>query len=197
MMPRIGRTALISRRGLTAAIATLAATAGVVVGVAPGAAAPTTGSAALLPPNTVLSPPSLLNAPYVDILAATVDYRPALGRVSATVFLRGAPAPAALGGPAYSITLRGPFIGRGASIGAGVVGVPARGSLAVDRIGSGQDTVVPARISYNGASVVVTATDDRLANLPLTAFDVTATSAGNGTVTSPLGVDRVSGRLGG
>ncbi|MGU3291985.1 hypothetical protein [Williamsia sp. M5A3_1d] len=196
-MPRISRTAQIGRRGLTAAIATLAATAGVAIGVAPAGAAPGTGSAALLPPNTVVSPPSLLNAPYVDILAASVDYRPALGRIAATVYLRGAPAPAALGGPAYSLTLTGNDAFRGPSVGASAVGVPPRGSLGVDRTGPGQRISVPVRVSYNGASVIVTATDDRLANLPLTAFEITATSAGNGTVTSPLGVDRVSGRLGG
>lgn len=178
----------------TAVVGVVAATSiGLAGGVA--AAAPTTGSASLIPPGTSFSPPGL-KKPSIDILVTTVRYDRVAGSVTASITLLGAPVRGFAGGPLYAVTLTGPGpLGSGPSASLAARGVPAAagGSLAA---ASGATVTFPARVTTTGTTVVLTARDDRLKNQPFTRYEVTSDDAGNGSITSPLSADSVGGPLG-
>jgi hypothetical protein len=185
-----------SRRRLvrTAAVAVSAVTC---VGLAGGtaSAAPTTGSASLIPPGTVYSLPGI-ERPHVDILVARVRYDRTAGSVTASLTLRGAPVPSVGGGPIYGFTLTGPgYIGQGPSISIGSRGAPpvGRGSFQGDQ---GQAVPIAVRATVNGSTVTFTATDPILRNQPVTRYEVVTNNDGFGGVTSGLQVDYAQAPLG-
>ncbi|GAA1456077.1 hypothetical protein [Williamsia maris] len=174
------------RRSALAFACGLAAAMGIGLGAAPASAAPV----------TVYSPPSLLSAPAIDILSATVDYGRSAGSLSATISLRGAPVPLANGGPGYSVVLYGPqkYIGGGAVIALSSVGVPGDARLEVSRANDGITTSVPVRVRFLGNRVEFTAIDDRLAGLDVRYFDVQSTKTRSPEPGSFFGIDGIYGR---
>jgi len=159
---------------------------GIGLGAAPASAAPV----------TVYSPPSLLSAPAIDILSATVDYGRSTGSLSATISLRGAPVSLPNGGPGYSVVLYGPQknIGGGAVIALSSMGVPGDARLEVTRVGDGLTMSVPVRLRFVGTRVQFTATDDRLAGLDVRYFGIQSTSSRSPEPGSFFGIDGIHGR---